>query len=144
MVRHHFRIVAVVALALALATAAPASARFFEGTAQLVPPPTSTAHSSPCSEACSGKGYAGANRNATPAHDPWYNVALAGAGYGYGDTPVAKAGPTTVVHVASAGSDFDWGDAGIGAGGALALATLFIGGVLVVISARRRTTSRSA
>jgi hypothetical protein len=52
--------------------------------------------------------------------------------------------PPPVVPVASAGAGFHWDDAGIGAGGVLALITLLAGGVLVVITARRRATSQSA
>jgi hypothetical protein len=144
MVRHHYRIAAVVGLTLALATAAPASARFLEGTASPITPTTSTATANPCSEVCSGGGYTSANQAAQPAHDAWYYVALAGSGYGYGNTPVAKVGSPNAVSTASAGAGFHWDDAGIGAGGALALMVVLIGGVLYVMNARRRTTARSA
>jgi hypothetical protein len=49
-----------------------------------------------------------------------------------------------VVHVVAPSDGFHWGDAGIGAGGALVLMTLIAGGVLVAATARRRTTSTTA
>ena len=52
----------------------------------------------------------------------------------------------TVVRVAqpssSAGRGFDWGDAGIGAGGILALVLIGLGGALVVVHRRHGTTPR--
>jgi hypothetical protein len=63
----------------------------------------------------------------------------------YGDTSV-PAGPVTAtpapshVRVVSTSSDsgFDWGDAGIGAGAALALSTMGVGGAVLVAGSRRR------
>ena len=46
--------------------------------------------------------------------------------------------PSTVVHVASTDGRFDWGDAGVGAAGGLALSMLGIGGTLAVSSQRRK------
>jgi hypothetical protein len=45
---------------------------------------------------------------------------------------------TPVVHITVPASGFDWGDAGIGAGGGLALAMLGVGGGLVVSQRRGR------
>jgi hypothetical protein len=45
--------------------------------------------------------------------------------------------PSTVVHVVSHDGGFDWGDAGIGAAGGLALSMLGVGGALVISSQRR-------
>jgi hypothetical protein len=42
-----------------------------------------------------------------------------------------------VVHVGGGSSGFDWGDAGIGAGGAAALALLALGGAMMVTHRRR-------
>jgi hypothetical protein len=47
----------------------------------------------------------------------------------------------TVIKVGSSGGGFDWGDAGIGAGGALAVVAL-AGGGLVLVSRRRTTHPR--
>lgn len=163
MVRHHHRIASAIALTLALAAAAPAAAKF-----ELNPPAgASTARTasstSVCSGACSDSGYAAQNKGAALPHDPRPRaVALAGAGYGYGSTPTASirstgpAGPgvvlgarhdipvpaATTVHVATPKDGFDWGDAGIGAGGAVGL-MLLLGGAAVGVTSIRRRASRS-
>ena len=160
MFRHHRRLAAPIALALALAAAAPAAAR------PQLEPTAGAAHPSPpantnlCSEVCSASGYIPANAAANRAHNPTArSVAHAGAGYGYGSSPTASTGSTnprsevvsaggygnpnvrpTVVRVTPSGDGFDWGDAGIGAGGALALITLAIGGTLGATNIRRRAT----
>lgn len=51
--------------------------------------------------------------------------------------PASSETPTTIVQVPAA-SGFDWGDAGIGAAGAVALAMLGVGGVLVISHRRPR------
>ena len=108
--------------------------------------------------------YTAVNAGANLAHNPTAgSVAHAGAGYGYGSTPgprapartiharrscpaQATATPTcaAVVRVDAPGDGFDWGDASIGAGGALALMTLGIGGALGANNIRRRTTRTPA
>jgi len=45
---------------------------------------------------------------------------------------------TPVVRITTPASGFDWGDAGIGAAGGLALAMLGVGGVLVISDRRPR------
>ena len=134
MVRYHHGIAAAVTLTLALATAAPASAkaglRPTAGAAHLSTP----ASTNLCSEVCSGSGYAAAQ---TSSNGPRSEV-VSGGGYGQ---PTA---PATVVRVVSASDGFDWGDAGIGAGGALALMTLLVGGTLGATNIRRRATRRTA
>src|SRR5262245_39496348 len=139
MIRHHRRIAPAIGSALALVIAAPAFAMPQHD------PPTSSASQSGgtsaqlCSEVCSASGYAAQRTGAALPHDPRArSVALAGArgtvprvpiqssasgtlrsevvsGAGYG-SPVAH---TTVVRVPAPASGFDWGDAGIGAGGTL-------------------------
>ena len=164
MFRHYRRLAAPIALALALAAAAPAAARpNLEPTASAAnPSPPATTNL--CSEVCGGSGYTAANAGANLAHNPTASsVAHAGAGFGYGSSPTANTGSTnprskvvsaggygnhqasaTVVRVVSPGEGFDWGDAGIGAGGALALMTLVIGGTLGATSIRRRATRTTA
>ena len=56
---------------------------------------------------------------------------------------VATSPRSTEARVVNAGSAFDWGDAGIGAGAAFAVTMIGLGGVLVV-STRRRTEQRAA
>ena len=130
MVRHHHYIAAAIALTLALGAAAPAAARF-----ELNPPApifqvSTPASTNVCFDVCSASGYAARETGAALPHDPRPRaVVLAGAGYRHGDTP-------------SVG--FDWGDAGIGAGGALALMTLLIGAALGAASIRRRATRTTA
>lgn len=53
---------------------------------------------------------------------------------------------TPVVRITTPASGFDWGDAGIGAAGGLALATLGLGGGLVLSNhrPRRRTSELSS
>jgi hypothetical protein len=58
-----------------------------------------------------------------------------------GQTTVPAA-PPTIVRV-SASNGFDWGDAGIGAGGAVALTILGVGGALVASNRRGRHTHGS-
>jgi hypothetical protein len=63
--------------------------------------------------------------------------------------PTTLATPVGARHVsptasATPNNGFDWGDAGIGAGGAVALMTLLVGGALGVSSVRRRATRSTA
>jgi hypothetical protein len=51
--------------------------------------------------------------------------------------------PAVQIVRVSAPSGFDWGDAGIGAAGALGLSTLAIGGGLVIAGKKRRTPGTS-
>ena len=52
--------------------------------------------------------------------------------------------PPAVVRAQTAASGFDWGDAGIGAAGGLALAVFGLGGGLAVSQNRARRTRRSS
>jgi hypothetical protein len=51
---------------------------------------------------------------------------------------------TPVVRITTPASGFDWGDAGIGAAGGLALAMLGLGGGLVISHQRPRRTRRTS
>jgi hypothetical protein len=91
-----------------------------------------------CSEACSGGGYGSVSKpfgtlddlGAALAHDPRArSVALSGS---YN----TASNPPTVVRVVTHAGGFDWGDAGIGAGGMLALTLIGLGGALT--ATRRR------
>jgi hypothetical protein len=58
----------------------------------------------------------------------------------YGDSTSRPASaPQAVVQVQTPPSGFDWGDAGIGAAGGLALAMLGLGGALVITHRPKRT-----
>ena len=167
MFRHQHHIIPAVALAVALAAAAPASARLelnpVPGAATPAPGPRITspwqlvnaahtqqsrvATTGPCSEVCSGGGYGSANQAAVTAasagaalpHDPRpRSEVVSGGGYG---TPNVR---PTAVRVAHPSDSFDWGDAGIGAGGALALTMLTAGSVLATTNTRRRARRSSA
>jgi hypothetical protein len=48
--------------------------------------------------------------------------------------------PPTVVRVVAGNGGFDWGDAGIGAGGGFALSMIVVGGALVATQRRSRRT----
>jgi hypothetical protein len=157
------RIGTSVALALVLglaASAAPAGARPFDlnangsevpaGLASMQAPsqpaatPTSPqsrspmSRTGPCSEVCSGGGYG--SRVSRPAATP--TTTRPGSdvsstnGYDFARVP------PTVVRIISGDSGFDWGDAGIGAGAALALMLAATGGTLLL--AHRRTQSPTA
>jgi hypothetical protein len=164
MFRHHRRLAAPVALTLALAAAVPASARpALEPTAGAANP-SPRASTNLCSEVCGAGGYTATGAGANLAHNrTGGSVAPAIDGYGLGSSPTTSTGSTsprsevvsaggygspnmraTVVRVASSGDGFDWGDAAVGAGGALALMTLVIGGTLGVTNIRRRATRTTA
>jgi hypothetical protein len=127
MIRHHNRFTRAAALTLALTAmaASPASA---------MPRRASPA---PCSEVCSGGGYApGPSRPAAHTSTaPGSDVSSTNG------NDLARV-PPTVVRISSGDSGFDWGDAGIGAGAALGLMLAATGGTLLL--AHRRTQSRTA
>lgn len=52
--------------------------------------------------------------------------------------------PPTVVRVIASSGGFDWGDAGIGAAGGLAISLIGLGGALAVSERRGRRTQRAA
>jgi hypothetical protein len=52
--------------------------------------------------------------------------------------------PPTVVRVVASDGGFDWGDAGIGAGGGVALSMIAVGGVLASSQRRSRRTRDTA
>jgi hypothetical protein len=163
MVRHHRRIAPAIGLALALVVSAPAFAMPQHDPATSSTPASGAASTQLCSEVCSASGYAAPRTGAALPHDPRArSVALAGPRGTVPRVPIASSasgGPrtevvsgagysspaahTTVVRVSAPNNGFDWGDAGIGAGGTLALIALIAGGGFAVVSTRRRT-SRSA
>jgi len=137
----HHRITTTIALTLALtATAAPVAsadpaplAHAEAAIANASPHPQPS--NGPCSEVCSGRGYGSVNVSTrTPASTGPRSEVVSGGGYG----PVSV--PATVVRVAAPGSGFDWGDAGIGAGGAFALTMIGLGGVLTATNRRGHHT----
>lgn len=56
----------------------------------------------------------------------------------------ANTTPAVIVRTSAAKNEFDWGDAGIGAGGALGLAAIGLAGALTVTQRRTRRVRRSA
>jgi hypothetical protein len=54
--------------------------------------------------------------------------------------PAASTTPAVIVRTGPASSGFDWGDAGIGAAGGLALSMIGLGGALAVSQRRTRRT----
>ena len=85
----------------------------------------SPANAAPCSEICSG-GPPPSSASTGPGSEVIDNV-----GYGAPNTPA------TIIRVTAPGG-FDWGDAGIGAAGAIGLCMLALGLVLVVSQRRTR------
>ena len=137
---YHHR-TATIALTLALALGVPATT----AAAQQPDKPSSPASANPCSEVCSGGGYDLGNGNTTrPTYslptilngvgDPGLCSEVCSGG-GYGSVSRASI-PPAVVRVVTHSGGFDWGDAGIGAGGMLALTVIGLGGALTLT--RRR------
>ena len=93
----------------------------------------------PRAEVISGDGSGSANSTAASrgSTGPRSEV-VSGGGYG------SPAVPSTMVRVVAPSGGFDWGDAGIGAGGAVALMMLLFGGVLTATRLRRPRSSSSA
>jgi hypothetical protein len=143
MTHNHHLITTRLAAALALsAIAAPTASARFE-----LKPPAGAQNASPavrpnpdqqtsqtpvspvsCGDVCSGHGYGPVNvptQTATATAGPRPEVHSGG---GSGSANV----PSTVVRVSAPTGGFDWGAAGIGAGGGLALAVIAIGGTLAV------------
>jgi len=150
---YHHR-TATLALALALAAGVPAAAA-----AQQPGQPGSPAPASPCSEVCSGGGYTSGTSTTT---SPIYSLPVilndlgnpapcsevcSGGGYGPVSPPSRTPDhssayhpariPPTAVRAVTQGAGFHWGDAGIGAGGMLALIVTGLGGALTLT--RRRS-----
>ena len=172
MVRHHHRTAASIALTLALTAAAPAAARPQLGQSAGAAHPSTQASTNLCSEVCGASGHAAttqpsvasAESGATLPHDPRVrSEALSRAAAGSPSSTIASSGSNgprsevvsgagysnpggvaTVVRTVTPGSGFHWGDAGIGAGAAVAMVTLLIGGLLLATNARRRATHSTA
>jgi hypothetical protein len=154
-IRRLIGILAVGAL-LAFAAASPAMA----ATARLPHYGSSdTATASPCSEVCSGGGYASGTSNTTSS--PTYSIPMilndvgnpgpcsevcSGGGYGSVSQPSPAPGhstarntatiPPAAARVVTQSAAFHWGDAGIGADGMLALTVIALGGALTLTHRR--------
>jgi len=151
---YHHR-TATLALALALAAGVPAAAA-----AQQPGQPGSPAPASPCSEVCSGGGYTSGTSTTT---SPIYSLPVilndlgnpapcsevcSGGGYGLVSQPSRTPDdssahhtariPPTAVRVVTASAGFHWGDAGIEAGGMLALIVIGLGGALTLTRRRNQ------
>ena len=131
MTRYHHRL-AMIALTLALAAAIPAT---FAADQSSTP-----ADASPCSEVCSGGAASYGLPSAAPAPSPCSEVCSGGAA-SYGTTVSATHTNPTIrpatVRVVTHGGGFDWGYAGIGAGGMLALTLIGLGGALTLTQRRK-------
>jgi hypothetical protein len=150
----HHRTAAII-LALGLAVGVPAAAA-----AQQPAKPGSPASASPCSEVCSGGGYGSGNSNTT---QPTYSLPIilnnvgnpapcsevcSGGGYGLVSQPSRTADdssayrtariPPKAARAVTTSAGFHWGDAGIGAGGMLALIVIGIGGALTLTHRRNQ------
>lgn len=80
--------------------------------------------------------YSRQDKSTVPPTSPSTSAAGSASSTSNGGIVHAGASPT-VIRVQAPSSGFDWGDAGIGAAGGLALAMLGLGGALVVSSQRR-------
>ena len=111
---HRITTTAAVILSLAAAGAPAASARRTPGLAAASPHAPATVYSRP-------------DKSMIPVDAP-------------GRHRAARTAPQAVVRIQTPPSGFDWGDAGIGAAGGLALAMLGVGGGLVISHQRPRRT----
>ena len=161
MLHLHDPVRSALAVAVALAACASPAAAMFE----LAPPqPASAAGqptTSPCSDACSGAGYGlhtqvaatMARSGAQLPHDPRPRATvvtgvqpavgswLCGdvcSGHGHGSVGATTSALSVRPRSTASGGGFDWGDAGIGAGGAFALTIIGLGGVFAATNHRRR------
>ena len=117
------------ALAAALALSAIAASSAAARPAVYSPPSSDSGAASTCTEVCSGGGYSTAphaqlgpaHKTATPAHNTTSQSVAASSS-------------------AASGDGFDWGDAVIGAGGAVVVLLVGAGGVRAVALRRTRDT----
>ncbi len=127
---HRLKSVLAVTLALTACTAASAAAR-----PNLNPTgtPQAQGQTGPCSEVCSGGGpgqrpqlnAGSAEQGATLPHNPQHHVVF------------VSSGPTS-------GDSFDWGDAAVGAGGAIVVLLVAAGGARATATRRARHAGGAA
>jgi hypothetical protein len=136
----HHRITTTIALTLALAATAATAA----SAASADPPPltqtvaaiadhATTGSPATCGDVCSGHGY-GSRTMATRSRATAAPCGDVCSGHGYGSISA----PATVMRAVAPSGGFDWGDAGIGAAGAIVLMLAGIGGWLAATGRRRR------
>ena len=144
--RHHYRIASAIALTLVLAAAAPAAARVDLN-------PATGPDNQGTTVSTAGVGHARHVPPTTLAPSPGPRRVtpkiVATRGGAIQVAPATLKSPVGARHVnpttpASSNAGFDWGDAGIGAGGAVALMTLLVGGTLGVNIVRGRATRSTA
>ena len=90
-----------------------------------------------CGDVCSGHGYGsvGVTTSAPAGSGLCGDVC---SGHGYGSVGATTSALSVRPHSTASGGGFDWGDAGIGAGGAFALTIIGLGGVFAATNHRRR------
>lgn len=115
---HRITTTAAIMLSLAAAGAPTASARLADVTPTAKQPPP-TAYSRP-------------DKSLIPLATPYVD-----------STSRPASAPQAVVQIQTPSSGFDWGDAGIGAAGGVAIAMLGLGGALVVSNHRPRRTRQT-
>ena len=142
---HHIKTTAAVALALSsIAATVPAAAANTQGTSPVVRPnpdqqvlTSQLTPAQPC-PAASPTVRSNPDQQTTTTSPGPHSEVIDNGGYG-----PANQSPT-FVRVIAPSRGFDWGDAGIGAAGALGLAFLVVGGALAISQRRARRTRRSA
>ena len=132
---HRLRSVLAVTLALTACTAAPAAARL-----NLNPTgtPQTQGQTGPCSEVCSG----GSPGHSRPGHSPQLDAGSAEQGATLPHNPqhhvvFVSSGPTS-------SDSFDWGDAAVGAGGAIVVLLVAAGGARATATRRARHAGGAA
>jgi hypothetical protein len=140
-ITHRIGTAAVLILSLAAAGAPAALSQPLSGyTANLANGQSSTAaRPNPDEQTVTG---AGANRTSAPVFSRQDKsiVSATAPSNAAGSAVTAPAAPP-VVHIQAPAGGFDWGDAGIGAAGGLALALIGLGGAFVVSQHRNRNTA---
>jgi hypothetical protein len=143
--RHHIRSVLAVTLALAAGAATTAAADYLPH--QSVGS-ESQGNRSVCSEACS---YGGYTYGYTPPHmrgeqapGVGHGVQIPGLGRGGLAAGRGRSHQTTSAATARSADGFDWGDAAIGAGGAIVIMSLAAGGARASVTRRRRQAGEVA
>ena len=132
---------------LLLGLGATAAAADGPNTARSLIPASRPASASPCSEVCSGGAASYGTPSSTASAGPCSEVCSGGAAsYGVPSPNVGTTGSNrpTIVRIVAHDGGFDWGDAGIGVAGGVALSMLGLGGALATSQRRTRRSARSA
>jgi hypothetical protein len=134
MIRRTHLLTGAIALAALTATLAPAAAADPQPLAKAEAAIAANSHAHPAVTP-------NPDQQAPTAHPA--HLALTAAVQPNPDQQTPPSAPATIVHVTNPSNGFNWGDAGIGAAGALGLAMLTAAGALAITQRRTHRTTRS-